>query len=58
MGFCDTIINIYNRVNGTLVKSYSCKSKILIHFLYDIYYRDIEEMNIKMHTDIENTPYI
>lgn len=50
-GFCDTIINVYNRVNGTLVKNYSCKSKMIIDFMDDMYYKDIKEMNFEIMRD-------
>lgn len=48
--FSDTIINIYNRVNGNLAKSYNCKDKIEIDFINDMYYKDIKEMNFEIMT--------
>lgn len=56
-GFCDTIVNIYNRTTGRVVKSYNCKDKIEIDFINDMYYKDIKEMNFEiMTTDRKNIP--
>ena len=49
-GFCDTVINIYNRTKGNVVKSYNCKDKIEIDFINDMYYKDIKEMNFEIMT--------
>lgn len=50
IGLCDTVINIYNRTNGNVVKSYNCKDKIEIDFINDMYYKDIKEMNFEIMT--------
>ena len=50
IGFCDTIINVYNRVNCNITKSYNCKEKIEIDFINDMYYKDIKEMNFEIMT--------
>lgn len=56
-GFCDTIVKIYNRTTGSVVKSYNCKDKIEIDFINDMYYKDIKEMNFEiMTTDRKNIP--
>ena len=47
-GFCDTVINIYNRTTGVLVKNYNCKAKLEIDFMNDMYYKDIKEMNFEI----------
>jgi len=51
LGFCDTIINVYNRTTGKIIKTFgrhNCKNKLEIDFINDMYYKDIKEMNFEI----------
>lgn len=52
-GFCDTVINVYNRTTGKIVKTFgrhNCKNKLEIDFINDMYHKDIKEMNFEIMT--------